>query len=1327
MRQCGQWKRSAATGWFIIAALATGALAGCAGRALAPDGDAPAARLAAAERAADAPSAAPLLQARAGFLRYLIASDSKGAQERFLRAAAAGGDGSEAAALALAGEAEIAEDRLSPEAPMLWARALEMVPRDSALPLAELCALRLLDAQGDSTATDDRILAAQAKSDQSARAGRGLPARAARLLREAAARIEGDRATDAAGVARESEAWRAEGAIQRWRVAGPYAALRLIDLAQPLALDGLAAQKAPALGPAGSTAERTLEFLDGDVELDDEPSDGDVFYAASEVTLARGGDYLALVEGAAALELRIDGAVAVARTPWPREMPRAQEAAVKLTKGTHSILVRWSRAEGAQFRVTLARTDGASSDAASVAPAQLYGARTGGPCGLSQSCVGSPQWADDGGLRGFATRALERDSGDPLAALFLVRATFAFDRPAARIAVERLVSATAAGAPALMLRQLFVQRDPDVPDRIGRSQALADLAEAERKDPLLVRGHLAAAALQRESERYDEAGQELDRAEQALRILAAPAAANALPKSGEDFEKTQEPLPDRLVLAQARLLDAQGNAAKALALVRAVLVRLASAGDDRCDARRLALDLARREGGLDEQLRLAESMQRCEGGRTTLAFMLRDRGELSRAQELFALAAEEQPAQPGRLEQLADVQIAQRRFPEAEQTLRAASALAPRAAEPLRRLAGIFDLAGDKAAATASRAEALLRAPGDLQLRRQLAASRDEKLMAWSDRDGRAISRRPTPALKAGEDQPSAVLLLDQGAVQLFADGGAVERVHSVTRVFDKRGITRHGEVQLPADAALLQLRTLKKDGRVLEPESIPEKEGVSLPGLEPGDAVELDYLRGIAPRGPALPGFTLSAFFFRDDETPLVESSYEARAPESTPFEVDAHNLTEAPRLTHEGGELRFAHTAREVRPAQPEPSAPGESETMPWVQVGAGATELPLYSSIADWALLRARPSAPIDALARGAGGTGSRQTAQQIYAAVAQAVRGKSTGSDFSAAAAQVLAQGRGNRLLVLRAALASAGIASRIALVRPFGADPARYRFPRGDLFSYAVLRIDLAEGPVWADPALRLAPFGHLPAWARGQLAWILPEPGEAPVQVRTPDEPAAVDGSSIAFNLRLAPDGTASGTGRDVHRGFDAASLKATLERIDVDQRKQAVESMLGRALRGVSLDKLSTEGEGVVGGDAALDFALHGALAHRDGDELRVPASPFPTGLQRRWVQKAERALPLLLDQPEQIEATTTIELPPGMHLRAIEIPVALATPFGNYAWEAQEQEGKLLVHETLSIPQQRIAPSRYPAFVAFARAVDETQEQELRIGPTPAPPGSP
>ena len=60
--------------------------------------------------------------------------------------------------------------------------------------------------------------------------------------------------------------------------------------------------------------------------------------------------------------------------------------------------------------------------------------------------------------------------------------------------------------------------------------------------------------------------------------------------------------------------------------------------------------------------------------------------------------------------------------------------------------------------------------------------------------------------------------------------------------------------------------------------------------------------------------------------------------------------------------------------------------------------------------------------------------------------------------------------------------------------------------------------------------------------------------------------------------------------------------------------------------------------------------------------------------------------------------------------------------TPFGSFRWEAKIDAGKLVVEEELVLPPQRISPRDYRRFAAFARAVDEAQEQELELRRPPA-----
>jgi tetratricopeptide (TPR) repeat protein len=1255
-------------------------------------------RLARANQLADAAPGDLVLQTRTGWLDYLIGSDPEAALRRFeLVLAKNNGAPPEQRALALAGRGEIFEDRLQI---LAGAQAYaDAVQADPSSPIAELAAERLLEAEGDSRAVDDLIL------DTAAKLGHGTQGRAAHFLREAVAHVANSRSF-AGGAISESDAWAVVGAVQRFRVAGPYAAERLLDLNLPTALDGKDLAAAPATGPAGNTAERNLEFPDGDVGLELEPGEGDLFYAASDLALSRGGDYLLMIEGAGAVEARLDGVVAISRAPWPREQPRAQLQAVRLEQGKHSLLVRWSRAEGPRFRITLLRADGDASDLRSDFPERLRARRLSSSCALGVACLPAAAFVDDGSLRGAATRMLDKDPADTLAAFLLARSTLKDDRDAAKAAIDRLVVLTGKSAPALAMRVVQVLTDGDIPERIGHALAIADLSAAVEKDPRMLRASLTLAAMQRDAERTEEAANILTRTETKARAMLG----------------NGDPLPSRLVMARARLLEAQGNLAVARTL--AEMVRVRDAG--RCDGLGMAQELSKREGSLADQKSLSEALLVCPEQRGVLPTQLRERGDLAGSEAMLAKFVALRPAQPQRLAQLAEAQATRGNLQQAIATLQRAVELAPRASDPWRQIAAWRDLSGDKKGALEARQVALARLPGDILLRRQIALARGEKLMGWSDRDGLAIAHETaiTPPADDGGERPAALRLLDYGGVEFGEDGSAVERVHTLVRILDKTGIGRFGEVTIPADADILELRNIKPDGRTLEPEAIPEKDTHSIPGLEPGDAIETDYLRAYSARGPELPGISLGAFFFADDTTPMLESTYEARAPRTLPLEVDARHLPPQ-KIDKSVDGQRYSHSETRIPSVRQEPNQPSEEEIAPWVQLGYGARPDGVARSIADWLLLRARPTIATDALADKAGGQSTREKIERIIGAVCAQVRGRSNTTDFSSPAQQVLAMGRGNRLMVVKAALASAGIHSHFVLVKPFGALTDDTRFPRGDLFSFTVLRIDEQPGlgqPIWYDATWRLGPIDQLPPFARGQEALVLAEPGEAASsqRIKTPGSGATgEDGRTLSLELTLNANGEATGKGHDEALGFEAASLREALEQLDAPARRQAVEQMLARALPGAALESVTVAGENAQGGKSSLDYVLRAQLGRVDGAEMRVPSTLLPAGLSRRYAELAERKKPLLLQSLERYTVHAAIALAAGQHLRAPPEATSLQTPFGRYRWSAKEVAGKLILEEELLMPPQRIAPADYPAFVAFTRQVDQVQGRELLLSP--------
>ena len=111
-------------------------------------------------------------------------------------------------------------------------------------------------------------------------------------------------------------------------------------------------------------------------------------------------------------------------------------------------------------------------------------------------------------------------------------------------------------------------------------------------------------------------------------------------------------------------------------------------------------------------------------------------------------------------------------------------------------------------------------------------------------RDGIEMVRKS--ALRIFSGGPAVILLSDK-VVRTHRDGPVSVYVHRITRPLNKEGISRYGEVTLPRGADLLELRTIKSNGEIIEPELAQQKPTISMPALEPGDAIEEEFVQHYA------------------------------------------------------------------------------------------------------------------------------------------------------------------------------------------------------------------------------------------------------------------------------------------------------------------------------------------------------------------------------------------------------------------------------------------------------------------------------------------------
>ena len=113
---------------------------------------------------------------------------------------------------------------------------------------------------------------------------------------------------------------------------------------------------------------------------------------------------------------------------------------------------------------------------------------------------------------------------------------------------------------------------------------------------------------------------------------------------------------------------------------------------------------------------------------------------------------------------------------------------------------------------------------------------------------------------------------------------------------------------------------------------------------------------------------------------------------------------------------------------------------------------------------------------------------------------------------------------------------------------------------------------------------------------------------------------------------------------------------------------------------------------------------------------QLTLPTTVLPASLARRYAELATREKPLLITSLEKFQLHAAIAVPAGMKLGAPP-EVNLETPFGRYRWKAWQQDGKVMIDESLLLPPQRVAPAGYAAFSEFCNQVDAAQSAAMQL----------
>lgn len=1135
---------------------------------------------------------------------------------------------------------------------------LALLEGDAPDPLAEIAARRLRALAGISRALDQEIALRLVAILEDGEASGEVAAE----LRATLVDVEKRRDPEAA------LAWAARaGRVSEATVVGPLSRHAHLELEL----------RRPALETGPIEAEGfTLRFPTGEITLAGFPREGDVYYALTVVTVPSRGTYVvrAATDRTTSVSLFLDGAPVVERRGYDGPEPTHRSATVELEAGEHLLALRLGRG-GGEGRVTVELAPADGSPSAVVFRGAVPGDRAS-PRGVRIL----PRRRAAGGFEKVGI----------LASWALARLHAGRDPEAARQAIEAALSELPESR-ALHWRRAPIQlSDPSLPERIRRERAASDLARAAEGDENLD-ALLDLAALHRREGRWAEAEEALTRAEEAA--------------------------PSSLALAieRARFFRDRGFDG----LFRSAANELRARAPARCDVLALAWTAASRARDARAREDLAAEGEVCPGGRTRALGWARDAGDLGRARRIAEARAVLAPdaMETGLL--LAELEHAAGASARAAEILEATESRWPKAARLPRTRAQYLVAAGRDDLAREARLRALELDGSDLGALRAEAFERRRAILA--ERDPETFGAIRAFEARGKKYDAPGVILVDFVGVEIHADGSSVERTHVLAKVLDKRGIDLLGEVNVPGDAEVIELRTIKADGRVLHPEFIAAKDSISFPGLEVGDYVEYQYLRTQGKRPAALEGWATPRFFFASRDLPIVDSILVVRAPKGMGLEVDAHQHPPRGEIVDEGSHLLFVAHGRDRPAFVPEPHAVPMSEVVPWVQVGSGAGERDWACHLADRLLGAAWRDREVERWAKRAAGVGTpAEKVERLWQRLMEEIEGDGS---FEEPASHVLARKRGNRAVLLKAALDALGIENAWVALRPYDRNPNPHRFPTPSRLSKLVLvaRPDPTGGWLWLDPSVRHAPLGAVSPDAQGVPGYVLGAgPGlDACVPTVSPLEVKA--GRILGYRIRVHDDGSIEGEVTEIFEGFAAAHARHAFERLDRERLEQVVEAALARELLGADLVdvEVRTEGSEV---SVAYSFRHESAVRPIGDGRLLLELEFLRMHLARRYLTGAERRTPLLLGRQERLRVDAEILLPPGWTIESSPAAAREASSHGSFVRSVGEKDGALAIRDVLEIHRGRVLPHEYPEFAAWLTEIDRSLSEDLVLRPGPS-----
>lgn len=584
----------------------------------------------------------------------------------------------------------------------------------------------------------------------------------------------------------------------------------------------------------------------------------------------------------------------------------------------------------------------------------------------------------------------------------------------------------------------------------------------------------------------------------------------------------------------------------------------------------------------------------------------------------------------------------------------------------------------------------------------------------------------------------TAARVLDYSAIRVHSDGSARMLEHEIIGIQSREGIQTHAEQPLPR-GMLLKIRTIKHDGRVLEPEIIEGKQTVTMPHLEVGDYIETETVTTMRGDGRGGQHFEGPRWFFREEKIPYWRSEFIVISPKNKPLDVETGGPVPKPEVS-ESGALALRRWRVDLSPALPEePASAPIQEFLPNVRIGWGINLADTIARLVDAAsdetprdprLLRivetilqnkasdekgntrdkGKPPVAASGDSLPAAPLSTDEKARRIYRWVLNNVEQGREGDGR-----RIVIGKSGNRTEAFLHLCRLAGIEASLGLVRDRLAPPSIGPMSEADSFGAIAVRVTTETGPRWMVVRDKFAPYGYMPSSLRGQPAIVL--------KTGAPRETTSSEGSSDAVihsgTVTLAADGSATLDIVQRYEGKLAILLRTALETLPDARLKETVEArLLPQSLPGARV--ISVEVKNLADIDQPLELGMKlemSSFARAQGKELLVPP-PFPMQLSK-LAQLPTRETPLYISEQlaTRVELKLTVKLPAGAKVVTGLEPASIENDGRTAGVKDRGEVGTLVFDRVVDIPAGRVKVADYARFQAFAQRADALLHRDVVV----------